>query len=91
MREKKIVEQSRMRKRAFRLTAYGCLVRLAAPPVPSLRDGSAHLRSEVETPEVETMPRLYGDSDKYGDQCGTAIVEAFHGAIRELVRRRWSR
>ena len=36
------------------------------------------------------MPRLYGDSDKYGDQCGTAIVEAFHGAIRELVRRRWS-
>ncbi|HMM76764.1 MAG TPA: PEP-utilizing enzyme [Gammaproteobacteria bacterium] len=35
------------------------------------------------------MSRLYGDSDKYGDQCGTAIVEAFHGAIRELVRRRY--
>jgi len=38
--------------------------------------------------EVETMGRLYGDSDKYGDQCGTPVVEAFHGAIKELVRRR---
>ena len=34
------------------------------------------------------MGRLYGDSDKYGDQCGTPVVEAFHGAIKELVRRR---
>jgi hypothetical protein len=34
------------------------------------------------------MARLYGDSDKYGDQCGTPVVEAFHGAIKELVRRK---
>ena len=36
------------------------------------------------------MGRLYGDSDKYGDQSATAIVEAFHGAIREIVRRRFA-
>ena len=34
------------------------------------------------------MARLYGDTDKYGDQCGTPVVEAFHGAIKALVRKR---
>lgn len=36
------------------------------------------------------MGELYGDSDKYGERCTTAIVEAFHGAVRELVRRRFA-
>ena len=35
------------------------------------------------------MARLYGDTDKYGDQCGTPVVEAFHGAIKALVRKRF--
>lgn len=36
------------------------------------------------------MGRLYGDTDKYGEQCGTPVVEAFHGALKELVRRKWA-
>lgn len=34
--------------------------------------------------------RLYGDTDKYGSHCRTAIVEAFHGALQDLVRRRYA-
>ncbi len=34
------------------------------------------------------MPRLHGDSDKFGEQNGTPVVEAFNGAIRALVRQR---
>ena len=34
------------------------------------------------------MPRLYGDTDKYGEQNTTPVVEAFHGAIRALVRQK---
>ncbi len=36
------------------------------------------------------MARLYGDSDKYGVENTTAVVEAFHGALKDLVRRRWA-
>ena len=34
------------------------------------------------------MAKLYIDSDKYGDQSASAVVDAYHGAIKELVRRR---
>jgi len=34
------------------------------------------------------MPRLYGDTDKFGEQNNTPVVEAFHGAIRALVRQK---
>ena len=34
------------------------------------------------------MAKLYIDSDKYGDQGASAVVDAYHGAIKELVRRR---
>ncbi len=35
------------------------------------------------------MPKLYTDRDKYAEECASAVVEAFHGATRELVRQRW--
>ena len=35
------------------------------------------------------MSRLYGDGDKFGEQNQTPVVEAFHGAVRALVRQRW--
>ncbi|MBV9749708.1 MAG: hypothetical protein JO157_12935 [Acetobacteraceae bacterium] len=31
---------------------------------------------------------LYADGDRYGDQPAQPIVEAYHGAVRDLVRRR---
>lgn len=34
------------------------------------------------------MAKLYVDSDKYGDRPKSAVVDAFHNAIREIVRRR---
>jgi hypothetical protein len=34
------------------------------------------------------VAKLYIDSDKYGDQSASAVVDAYHGAIKELVRRR---
>jgi PEP-utilising enzyme, mobile domain len=34
------------------------------------------------------VAKLYIDSDKYGDQGASAVVDAYHGAIKELVRRR---
>jgi PEP-utilising enzyme, mobile domain len=34
------------------------------------------------------MARLLSDTDKFGDQCSTPVVEAFHLAIKDLVRRK---
>lgn len=34
------------------------------------------------------MAKLYTDSDKYAQESPSAVVEAFHGAVRDLVRRR---
>jgi hypothetical protein len=34
------------------------------------------------------MARLYVDSDKYGGQPASAVVEAFHSAVKDLIRRR---
>ncbi len=34
------------------------------------------------------MAKLHVDSDKYGDQANSPVVEAFHSAIKDLVRRR---
>ena len=34
------------------------------------------------------MAKLYVDSDKYGDQPASAVVEAYHNAIKNLVRQR---
>ena len=34
------------------------------------------------------MAKLYVDTDKYGDQANSPTVEAFHSAIKDLVRRR---
>lgn len=34
------------------------------------------------------MAALHGDTDKFGDSQTTAVVEAYHGAIRALIRRR---
>ncbi|HYA73820.1 MAG TPA: PEP-utilizing enzyme [Roseiarcus sp.] len=34
------------------------------------------------------MAKLYIDNDKYGDQGASAVVDAYHGAIKDLVRRR---
>lgn len=34
------------------------------------------------------MAKLYVDSDKYGDQAASPVVEAFHSAIRDIVRRK---
>lgn len=32
------------------------------------------------------MPKLYVDNDRYADQPGTLLVEAVHGAVRDMVR-----
>jgi phosphohistidine swiveling domain-containing protein len=37
------------------------------------------------------MAKLYVDSDKYGDQALSATVEAFHSAIKDIVRDRLDR
>lgn len=34
------------------------------------------------------MAKLYVDSDKYGDCPESAVVDAFHNAVREIVRRK---
>jgi phosphohistidine swiveling domain-containing protein len=34
------------------------------------------------------MAKLYVDSDKYGDQPASPVVEAYHNAIKDLIRRR---
>lgn len=34
------------------------------------------------------MAKLYVDRDKFGDQASSPTVEAFHGAIKDLVRRK---
>ena len=34
------------------------------------------------------MARLYIDNDKYGEQAASAVVDAYHSAIKDLVRRR---
>lgn len=34
------------------------------------------------------MAKLYVDNDKYADQGASAVVDAYHGAIKDLVRRR---
>ena len=34
------------------------------------------------------MSAYYADSDKYGDESASALVEAFHSAVKDLVRRR---
>ncbi len=34
------------------------------------------------------MAKLYVDTDKYGDQANSPVVEAFHSAIKDLVRSR---
>jgi hypothetical protein len=34
------------------------------------------------------MARLHSDTDKFGEQCSTPVVEAFHLAIKDLVRRK---
>jgi hypothetical protein len=34
------------------------------------------------------VAKLYIDNDKYGGQGASAIVDAYHGAIKELIRRR---
>lgn len=36
------------------------------------------------------MAKLFGDTDKFGDQCSTPVVEAFHLAVRALVRRKFA-
>ncbi len=36
------------------------------------------------------MTRLFGDTDKFGDHNSTPVVEAFHLAVRALVRRRFA-
>lgn len=35
------------------------------------------------------MTRLYSDIDKFGDQCSTPVVEAFHLAVKDMVRRKF--
>jgi PEP-utilising enzyme, mobile domain len=34
------------------------------------------------------MTKLYVDSDKYGDRPQSAVVDAFHNAVKEIVRRK---
>jgi hypothetical protein len=34
------------------------------------------------------MVKLYVDNDKYGDQPSSPVVEAYHNAIKDLIRRR---
>jgi PEP-utilising enzyme, mobile domain len=34
------------------------------------------------------MARLYVDSDKYGGQVASVVAEAFHSAVKDLIRRR---
>ena len=36
------------------------------------------------------MTKLFGDTDKFGDQNSTPVVEAFHLAVRALVRRKFA-
>ena len=33
------------------------------------------------------MTKLYVDSDKYGDRSQSAVVDAFHNAVKEIIRR----
>ncbi len=37
------------------------------------------------------MKKLYGDTDKYGSENEHPLVEAFHGAVRDLVRREFAK
>src|ERR1700676_1855570 len=46
------------------------------------------LERATATSGEEVVAKLYIDSDKYGDQGASAVVDAYHGAIKELVRRR---
>jgi hypothetical protein len=34
------------------------------------------------------LAKLYVDSDKYGDAPASAVVEAYHNAIKDLIRQR---
>lgn len=34
------------------------------------------------------MAKLYVDSDKYGEGSASAVVDAFHGAIKDLIRKK---
>jgi len=36
------------------------------------------------------MKHYYADADKHGDEAASALVEAFHAAVRDLVRRRFA-
>ena len=36
------------------------------------------------------MAKLHSDTDKFGDQCTTPVVEAFHSAVKDLVRRKFA-
>ncbi len=36
------------------------------------------------------MSKYYADSDKHGDEASSALVEAFHASVRDLVRRRFA-
>ena len=54
------------------------------------QDGGAEipLRLRTATSGEEVVAKLYIDSDKYGGQGASAVVDAYHGAIKELIRRR---
>ncbi len=36
------------------------------------------------------MTRLLSDTDKFGEECSTPVVEAFHLAVKDLVRRKFA-
>lgn len=36
------------------------------------------------------MNKYYADSDKFGTEAASPLVEAFHGAVKDLVRRRFA-
>jgi phosphohistidine swiveling domain-containing protein len=46
------------------------------------------LKRATAASREEVVAKLFIDSDKYGGQGASAVVDAYHGAIKELVRRR---
>jgi phosphohistidine swiveling domain-containing protein len=45
-------------------------------------------KSAIRRIREEVVAKLYSDIDKYGDVGASAVVDAYHGAIKDLVRQR---
>jgi phosphohistidine swiveling domain-containing protein len=69
------------------LTSLSLATKLASKKRAGATRGKPFQRVTAASRE-EVVAKLYIDNDKYGDQGASAVVDAYHGAIKELVRRR---